>query len=456
MSYLTFKGVLLLWALSACSFSADEGPVSSGLKDGSSESSAAPDLTSHIKEKAVLLENASHLDYLIDTAAHARLVLLGEASHGTHEYYAWRDSVSRRLIAERDFDFIVVEGDFASLYELNRYVKHLPGAASSAREVLKGLDRWPLWMWGNQEVLHLAEWLRDYNENRPPEKRAGFYGMDVYDEWRSMEQVLTRLKEDVPQLYEEVKELYSCMMPYKGDSWGYAGHIRQGQEDCSRGLAQAVEVIEDNSDMFDNPRDYFYVLQNAYVLKNAERFYRKSALGQQAQSWNARATHMFETAQRLSQLYGEDSKGIVWAHNTHIGDAGYTSMRQQNQVNIGQLSRRHMGVDQVFLIGFTTYQGTVKAGAQWGEARQKMKIPPAVDGSIEATCYETGLPAFYMVFDEKDRHMEAFMEPMGNRAVGVVYNPRNDPRQFVPTIVPMRYDALVFFRQTKALKPLQD
>ncbi len=458
MSYLTFQGILLLWALTACSFTSHQENEDPVVSEHAKEPSAtmAPTLTSHLKEKAVLMENASHLDYLVDTAGGARLVLLGEASHGTHEYYAWRDSISRRLIAEQEFNFIVVEGDFASLYALNRYVKHLPGAASSAREVLTGLDRWPLWMWGNQEVLHLAEWLREYNHPRSPEDRVGFYGMDVYDEWRSMDQVLTLLKENAPSLYEEVSELYSCMTPYKGDSWGYAGQVRQGQANCSQGLSQAVEVIEANGEVFDSERDHFYVLQNAYVLMNAERFYRKSALGRQSESWNARATHMFETARRLKQLYGEDSKGIVWAHNTHIGDAHYTSMRQHNQINIGHLSRRHLGVDKVFLIGLTTYQGTVKAGAQWGEARQKMKIPPAVENSIEAICYETGLPSFYMVFEEKDRHMDAFMEPMGNRAVGVVYNPRNDPRQFVPTVVPMRYDALIFFRETKALTPLQN
>lgn len=415
-------------------------------------------LDEHIKSKANVMVNASDLDALIEKASVKKLVLLGEASHGTHEYYAWRDSISRRLISEKDFNFIVVEGDFASLFELNRYVKDLPGAAGSAREVLLKLDRWPMWMWGNHEVLNLIEWLREYNSSLPADKKVGFYGMDVYDEWRSKEVLINFLKDKAPQLHEKVRDNYDCFTPYTGDSWAYARDVQEGRADCSDNTVNVVKLIEENKASLKNISnyDYFYAVQNAYVVKNAERFYRKSAQGLRSPSWNARATHMFKTAKRLRNFYGENSKGIVWAHNTHIGDASYTDMSTVQQVNIGELSRDHFGADNVLLVGFTTYKGKVQAGSQWGQPRQEMNVIRAQENSIEEILNRTGYKSFYLIFDDEDRNLEEFMKPIGNRAIGVVYNPQQDFRQYVSTIVPMRYDALIFFNETKALKPIID
>ncbi len=410
-----------------------------------------------LKEKAIAFHKADDLDGLIHEASSTKLVLLGEASHGTHEYYAWRDSISRRLISEHNFNFIVVEGDFASLYALNKYVKNLPGAASSAKEVLLNLDRWPQWMWGNYEVLALAEWLRTYNEQLPEDERVGFYGMDVYDEWRSKEALLEFLFTAHPNLFEEAKKHYECFAPFDSDSWLYARYAGAGHVNCSQNTEDVLNMLYENKHMMRgiSDEDFFYALQNAYVFRNAEKFYRKSAMGLSSASWNARAIHMFETTKRLLKLYGAKSKGIVWAHNTHIGDASYTDMQRANQVNIGQLARDYFGNNEVFLVGFTTYKGYVKAGENWGSDRSKMKIPKAVNNSLEERLNRTGLASFYLIFDETDRKHNEFSQQLGNRAVGVVYNPQFDARQFVPTIVPKRYDALLFFRNTKALKPLQ-
>ncbi len=414
------------------------------------------DLLAFIQSRALPLNDAADLDRLIHMAGERRLVLLGEASHGTHEYYAWRDSISRRLIAEHGFRFIAVEGDWASLYELNRYVKHMPGAAGSAQEVLMGLDRWPLWMWGNEEVLALAEWMREYNAGRPPGERAGFYGKDVYDEWRSLSRVKEILAHHDRELYQQVSAHYTCFEAYGGDSWQYAQAVARGAGDCVLPLSRVVDLLRDERHRLDQLEDheYFDLLQNALVLKHAEKFYRLSLTRQDASSWNSRVNYMHMTVNRLLDMYGPESQGIVWAHNTHIGDARFTEMQQRRQENIGQLARVDLGPDNVFLVGFSTYKGEVKAGASWGDRRQKMEVPEAPANSIEGYFERTGEESFYLLFDDTDRTHEAFMQPMGNRAIGVVYDPRNDPRQYVQTIVPLRYDALLFFRETRALTPL--
>lgn len=408
------------------------------------------------EQKAIPLEGDASLDKLLKATADKALVLLGEASHGTHEYYVWRDKISRRLIAEQDFNFIAVEGDFASLYQLNRYVKNMDGAGASAREVLLKLDRWPTWMWANEEVVALAEWLRNYNDPLPADKKVGFYGMDVYDEWNSEKVVLDLLKATNQTAYEYVKEQYKCFEPHRGDSWSYATAARINKKVCATATTNVVEYIKANRKALAalSEDTYFYLLQNSIVVQNAEKFYRESVASAGHISWNSRVHHMHGTVHDLFALYGENAKGIIWAHNTHIGDARFSSMQNTGETNIGQLTREQLGSDKVFLIGFTTFQGKVIAGSSWGAPMKEMTIPPAVSNSIEQELNKVALGQFYLIFDKKDRK-EKNLKVMGNRAVGVVYNPREDIRQFVPTIVPMRYDALFFFKNTSALRVLK-
>lgn len=416
------------------------------------------DLIAYVTSRAIPFQDLSDMEPLFQRASASRLVLMGEASHGTHEYYVWRDSISRRLIREYGFRFVAVEGDWASLYELNRYVKGLPGAASSAREVLQALDRWPLWMWGNDEVVAFAEWIRDFNQGKPIEKRVGFYGMDVYDEWRSKEMILSYLSEYNQTLYQKASSLLDCFLPFDKDSWTYARGLTQGYDDCSNAMEQLLDMIKSGRDKLENMSDdtYFSLVQHAMVARHAEQFYRKSATrANDASAWNSRVLHMHLTINRLSDKYGEDSRGIVWAHNTHVGDARFTDMHHFGQKNIGQLAREYHDPERVFLIGFTTHRGTVQAGMHWGGMRQVMRIPRAVNGSMEYVAYKTGIRQFLLVFDEEDRQHAAFISPIGHRAVGVVYNPQNDHRQYVGSIVPLRYDAFLFFRETRALYPLR-
>lgn len=413
-------------------------------------------LSAQDKDKAISLNPESNLDPLISAAANKKLVMLGEASHGTHEYYVWRDKISRRLIEEHDFNFIAVEGDFASLYKLNQYVTNKKGAANSAREVLSQLHRWPTWMWANEEVVALAEWLRKHNDQLPDEKKIGFYGMDVYDEWESKRVVLEILKGLDNNSYRYVQSQYDCFYPYKGDSWKYARAVKGGKGACTEATQTVVDFIRNNRNTFKDLSgdDYFYLLQNAMVVHNAEEFYRESIASEDSVSWNSRVFHMQGTIKDLFSLYGKDSKGIVWAHNTHVGDASYTNMRNFGEKNIGQLSRELFGEKNVFLIGFSSYKGKVMAGARWGAPMEEMTIPNAISSSVEAELNKYDMDAFYLLFDKEDRQ-EKRLKAKGHRAVGVVYNPQADRRQFVPTIVPLRYDALFFFKETTALHVLK-
>ena len=399
------------------------------------------------------LENAKSLDPLIHLASDKKVVLLGEATHGTSEFYAWRDSISRRLISEHGFSFILVEGDWASLFMLNRYVKGF-SPHSSAKEVVKQFDRWPPWMWRNEEVAALAEWLREYNSGLEPDKRVGFYGMDVYDEWNSYDEVMAFLADYDTALHSDISGFYYCMKMFGRDGWQYAGAISRGYHACAPKLRQAFEHLEEKlaADEELMPYDVLYVMQNARVFKNAEKFFRKAVTDRSA-SWNSRVQHMFATLQNLLGFHGPDAKAIVWAHNTHIGDARFTDMHLQAQVNSGQLAREHFGAENVLLTGFGTYTGQTLAGRQWGQAMLELTLPPAVSGSFEARLHHSMPGDFFLVMNPQLRQHPYIGEQSGHRAAGVVYNPEHEHMgNYVPSIPGSRYDVFIFFEKTSALR----
>lgn len=406
-----------------------------------------------VNKHRITLENSGDLDPVIQLGSEKRVVLLGEASHGTSEFYAWRDSISRRLIAEHGFNFILVEGDWASLFTLNRYVKGFSDY-ESAREVVRQFDRWPPWMWRNEEIVVLAEWLREFNKTREPADKVGFYGMDVYDEWNSYDEVLAFLSEYDTELQKDISEFYYCMKMFGRDSWQYAGAISRGYNACAPLLRQAFEHLEEQlaADEELLPYDVLYVMQNARVFKNAEKFFRK-AVTDRAGSWNSRVHHMFTTLLTLLDFHGEDSKAIIWAHNTHIGDARYTDMHQQGQVNSGQLAREHFGEDHVMLIGFGTHTGELLAGREWGDAMMELTKPEAIEGSLEQKLQMTGSGDFLLIMNPELRAHPYLGEMIGHRAAGVVYNPeREHMGNYVPSIAGNRYDVFIFIEQTTALR----
>lgn len=405
-------------------------------------------------KNATELSSSEDLTQLIELGGNGQLVLLGESTHGTAEFYRWRAEISKRLITEKGFNFIAVEGDWASIYRLNLYVKSLCNRYTSAGQVLRTFNRWPEWMWANTEVEMLAEWLREYNKNRPDDKRVGIYGMDVYGQWEAMEEVLRIVEQKLPERLNDIKAKFDCYTAYNFDEWQYARAVTQGYPACNDGLEWVVEILKEHMESIDCPteaKQLRHAKQSAKVVQNSEDFYRL-AVRNNVTSWNSRVMHMHNTIMQLLKSHGTFSKGIVWAHNTHIGDARATSMLNEGMINIGQLARQTYGAQMVTLIGFTTYKGKVNAGAQWSSPMTRMSIPKAQKSSAEALLKDCGYESFYTIFDDEMRKSEDLLKPIGHRTIGVTYNPSTERLyNYVPTILPLRYDALVFIKRTNAL-----
>lgn len=399
------------------------------------------------------LNDPVSLKPLLDDISERQVVMLGEASHGTHEYYTWRTAISQKLIEEKHFRFIAVEGDWPDCYQINRYVKGYKDAGDSIEKILHSFDRWPTWMWANWEIAALAEWLREYNSHLPVEEQVGFYGLDVYSLWDSMKAMIKYLNKEDWQAAESAKKAIACFEPFHEDEHLYARYSLH-KHNCSAAVVALLKEIRMKSQFLDGDREAgFNTEQNALIAVNAERYYR-SIIGFDNESWNIRDRHMMETLDRLLQFHGMRTKGIVWAHNTHIGDARATNMASAGMVNIGQLARDKFGENNVYLCGFGSYEGTVIAGKEWGAPMQEMKVPPAREDSIEAILHEEGKGDGFILFNE-GKHND-FQQRIRHRAIGVVYNPKKDKiGNYVPSVMSKRYNAFIHIDQTMALHPLQ-
>jgi erythromycin esterase len=419
--------------------------------------SGSGELQAGLRRIAKPLETPADLDPLLDAVGDARYVLLGEASHGTSEFYTWRTEISRRLIEERGFSFIAVEGDWPDCYRVNRYVKWLKDSGENAEQVLHAFERWPTWMWANREVVDLVDWLRDHNRQRSESERVGFYGLDVYSLWDSMRAVVKYLESVDPQLAHAARRAYNCFEPYAEDAQEYARATAIVPTSCEREAVAVLKELHQNAPRFiDDSKDAFFnAEQNALVARNAELYYRTMVRGGPA-SWNVRDRHMVETLNRLVRHYGPASKAIVWEHNTHIGDARFTDMASSGMVNVGQLVRESHEEDGVVLVGFGTHRGTVIAADEWGAPMERLRVPPARRGSFEELLFEARVGDALFVFDGTDSGgLIDLDEPMGHRAIGVVYDPGNERwGNYVPTIIPGRYDAFLFIEETRAVDPL--
>lgn len=395
------------------------------------------------------------MDALIERIGEARYVLIGEASHGTHEYYRWRERLSRRLIAEKGFSFVAVEGDWPDCYAINRYVKARPEADRSARAVLDRFRRWPTWMWANWEVLEFVEWLRRWNDERDEAAKAGFYGLDVYSLWESLDQVLGYLHRVDPDAIGPALRAFRCFEPYGEDVQEYARATLFVPATCEQEVVALLAELRANAAEYvqDGREGYFCAEQNAIVARNAERYYRAMIHGG-AESWNVRDRHMVETLERLAQLHGTRAKAIVWEHNTHIGDARFTDMADDGMVNIGQLVREQHAGEEVVLIGFGSHRGTVIAGDEWDAPMERMPVPPGREGSWEDILHRAGEANKLLLLDDV-RDDASFLEERGHRAIGVVYHPERERYgNYVPTVLPRRYDAFCHIDETHALHPL--
>lgn len=395
------------------------------------------------------------ISMLASLADGRKAVLLGEASHGTSEYYSIRADLSRKLIEHHGYHFVVVEGDWDAAWMVNKFVKNKSAAPASAREALSHFTRWPGWMWNNEEVLELVEWMREWNDALPDDvPKVGFYGMDVYGWQGSVERlhVYSELLNDDAKT--AVRVATSCMGRFGGNQRAYLQHVQRGGEHCGSDIAEAVEQLEQASKPDELSDElWFAVKQHARVVRQAD-LHLRGMLQQGPNSWNERARNFNATLSALLGFYGGDSRGIAWAHNTHIGDARATDMAAAGMHNIGQLARQAFGRDQVFALGFGTYAGEVKAGAKWEGRRQRMTIPNAQPGSFEALLYDISSSPVWLDLGAQQARAD-FSQRIPHRAIGVVYDPANEARHnYVGTQVTERYDAFIFLPYTNALKPI--
>jgi erythromycin esterase-like protein len=409
-------------------------------------------IISQAREVALPWADERDLDPLLDRIGDARIVLLGEASHGTAEYYTWRAKISQRLISERGFSFVGVEGDWPDCYRVNRYVKHYPGSGTTAREVLEAYERWPTWMWANEEVVAFAEWLRA--RNAKASRAVGFYGLDVYSLWESLHVVIGYLQARDGAAAEAARRAFECFEPYEDDVQRYARATLWLDKSCQREVIDLLRAVREHIEQYpDDPEAAFNAEQNALVVRNAEEYYRIMTRGD-AESWNVRDRHMTDTLARLLEHHGPRAKALVWAHNTHIGDARATDMWEAGMVNIGQLARQRFGPHAVVSIGFASHHGSVVAARRWEDPMEVMTVPPAAPGSWDDLLHHAGEENKLLLLDRSADFAE-WQRPRGQRAIGVVYQSGLEQfGNYVPTILPRRYDALVYLDETEALHPL--
>ncbi len=413
-------------------------------KKSNVQMSSTVTLEKAIESSAIPIRTEDDFEQLIQSIKDKRVVMLGEASHGTEEFYQLRSLISKRLIKDYGYKFIAVEGDWPDAYRLNKYIQ--TGEGGNAKSVLMHNHRWPTWMWANEEIAKLAEWMKV--------NKAGFYGLDVYSLFDSIDEVVNYLKKNNPEFAEDVSRRYACFDPFEGNEISYARSLLAYPSGCESEVVQNLQKllklrVKDGDDLFS-------AQQNAHIVANAESYYR-AMIGGDAKSWNVRDGHMMETLDRLLERFGEGAKGIVWAHNTHIGDYRATDMKAAGYVNIGGLARQSYGEENIALVGFGTYQGDVLAGSAWGAPEQVMPLPPAQEESFEYYFHKSALKAkvnqLFVLLD--DKRYTAFIQKRGHRAVGVVYDPRHEKRgNYVPTELSKRYDAFVFVDTSHALKSL--
>jgi erythromycin esterase-like protein len=392
----------------------------------------------------------------------ARFVLIGEASHGTHEFYRLRAELTKRLILERDFSVVAVEGDWPDAYRVNRYVQGL-GGDRDASEAITGFRRFPAWMWRNADVLDFVGWLRSYNDGLRAEHRVGFYGIDLYSLHASIEGVLAYLAEHHPEEAERARKRYACFDHFGSDPqhYGMLTSIGGGSSCEADVVAQLVRLQQQRSDLLAHDGiaqadEFLFAEQNARVVQNAERYYR-AMFRADVSSWNLRDEHMSDTVDALARHFADRKhivKVVVWAHNSHVGDALATDRAAQGELNLGQLVRqRHPG--ETVLIGFSTYEGTVTAAYDWDAPADRKVVRKGLPGSREQLFHQVGIPNF-CVLSRDARELRGLNEPILHRAIGVVYRPESERlSHYYEARLADQFDAILHLDRTRAVEPLE-
>jgi erythromycin esterase-like protein/predicted phosphoribosyltransferase len=410
-----------------------------------------------------LTGDPSQYDPLIEGCRDARLVLLGEATHGTHEFYRERAFITRRLITECGFAAVAVEADWPDAYRVNRYVRGVGDDIDSV-DALGGFGRFPTWMWRNADVLDFVGWLRSYNDSKPPAARAGFYGLDLYSLRSSAAAVLSYLDTVDPGGASRARARYACFDRF-GDElqqYGYAATFGLGPSCEQQVVTQLVELHHQRAAYASRDGrvardDYFFAEQNARLVRNAEAYYRTMFRGQ-AESWNLRDRHMAETIDALLTFLDRSQSGtklIGWAHNSHLGDARATQMGQAGELNVGQLAREKFGA-QAVLVGFTTHAGSVTAASEWDAPAERKRVRAALPDSYERLFHETGISRFLLRLRDDRTLANALAVPRLERAIGVIYRPDTErASHYFQASLADQFDYVVHIDETRAVEPLE-
>ena len=398
---------------------------------------------------------------VVDVIGDAEFALLGGATHGTHELYAHRAAITKKLILESGYRAVAVEADWPDAYRLNRYVRH-QGDDGSAVDALEDFKRFPTWMWRNVVVVEFIEWLREYNDGLPPgHDQVGFYGMDLYALYASIRAVLEYLDRTDPAAATRARERYSCFDRYGEDPQAHAYVDTFGLESREDAVVQQLidlqrRTTKESEGSLIERDEHFFARQNVRLVKNAEDYYRTMFRGG-IQSWNLRDQHMVGTLEALRDHLSEPdrpAKIAVWAHNSHLGDARATQMGQRGELNVGQLVRERFS-GTTALVGYTTSHGTVTAASDWGEPVELKRVRPALPESCECLFHEAGVPRFLLSF-ESDAVRRVLMKPRLERAIGVIYRPDTERQShYFYASLASQFDAIVHFDHTTALGPLE-
>jgi protein-L-isoaspartate(D-aspartate) O-methyltransferase len=395
------------------------------------------------------------LDALLARIGDARVVLLGEATHGTSEFYRMRTRITRELVLRRGFRVVAVEADWPDAAYVDRHVRHLPRVGRAWAP----FQRFPVWMWRNEETMELMTWIREYNsEHRSPHDRVGFYGLDLYSLYTSMSEVITWLERVDPQAARRARERYGCLAPWRDDPTAY-GRAAQSRfaRTCEREAAQILQELLERrlAHGAENGDALLDAQQNARLVANAERYYRAMFEGS-AVSWNLRDQHMFDTLESILAHRGPGARAVVWEHNSHIGDATATDMGARGEHNVGSLCRARFG-DEVYLVGFGTDHGTVVAASGWERPMEVMRVRPARSDSYEGLFHASGLAAglLHLRHPRRASVRDELLVPRLERAIGVVYRPESErASHYFQAVLPRQFDEYVYIDESRALTPL--
>jgi protein-L-isoaspartate(D-aspartate) O-methyltransferase len=397
----------------------------------------------------------AELGPLLERIGGARVVLLGEASHGTSEFYAFRARLTRALVARHGFTAVAVEADWPDAARIDAHVRGRPPSPPPFR----AFSRFPTWMWRNTEVRDFVDWLHDHNEQQDdPARQVSFHGLDLYSLFTSRDAVLAYLDRVDPPAAVEARWRYGCLAPWEEDPARYGHAVASGTfEGCEDAIVQTLTDLLRKRLEYVAGDDVAFVeaAQNAAVVANAERYYRVMYQGSRA-SWNLRDQHMFETLRLVRSHRGPDAKVVVWEHNSHVGDASATEMGARGEHNVGLLTRRHFG-DDAAIVGFGTHQGTVAAASDWGGPMERKAVRPSLPHSYERLCHDTKVPAFVLHLRDPDRPelCEQLTEPRLERAIGVIYRPETERQShWFHAVLPEQFDEYVWFDETTAVTPL--